>query len=343
MANYVPANLVKAQTILTQQFNAGELRFRMPATFREFVRNTEIMIPSHKEVRTREDRVVEANFFARSARALGTGGRIFNHTGVKGDSTTLTPSWTAYDDTFYSTLKQGDISVYTLEQELANELGQVVANFAEGNELTAATFLFNNKSGVNAYTRQGAFDGTDDVFDITEASEGERAVQITKTAMDFNKYQGNPYTFFCDTVAFDKFERDANQGSGNSTNLSFQFSNITFIKSIDFDALAAALVVPRVKGFWIAVPNGMFSVLDWIPRQNRAGIVTKENMYGTLINPIDGLMYATHSYEERVNDTANNGFQQDVKTEVEVSVDLSYQLAPLVAAGEEVAQAFALI
>lgn len=341
MANYTTANLVKAQTILTNQFNAGEVRFRNPVTFLEFIRNTEIMVPSHNQVRTRNDRTVETNYFLRSARSLGTGGILHNHTGVKGDSSVLTPSWTTYDDKFYNSLKQADISVYTLEQQIANELRNVVGNFAEGLETVAANYLANNRVTANSYAAQGTFDATDDVFDITESSEGDRAIQITKTVMDFNKFQGIPYIIFCDTVAFDKFEKQANQGSANSSNLSFQFSNARFIKSIDLDTVAAALSVPRTKGFWIAVPEGMISCLDWIPVQNRNGVVTKENMYGTFINPVDGLTYGTHSYEERVDDTAANGYAQDVKTETQIFIDISLQHAPL--ATQTPIYAFALV
>ena len=86
MANYVPANLVKAQAMLLGKFQTSELRFRQPATFLEFVRQSSIMFPNYEELRTREDRVVETNYKARTSRSLGTGGRTFNHTGVKGDS-----------------------------------------------------------------------------------------------------------------------------------------------------------------------------------------------------------------------------------------------------------------
>lgn len=342
MANYTTANLVKAQTIMNQMFNKGELRYRMPATFLEFVRNGEIMIPSHKQVRTREDKAVEVNFFARSSRALGTGGRVHNHTGVKGDSSTLTPTWTPYSDKFVYSLKQADKSVYDLQMELANEMGNVVGNFAEGLETSATDYLFNNRSQVNTYTSQGAFDATNHAFEITEASDGDRAVQITKSTMDFNKYQGIPYIVFCDTVSYDKFEKAANQGAGNSANLSFQYSNVKFVKSIGLDAKAATL--SYTKGMWIAVPEGMIASLDWIPKQNREGVkVEPISNYSTLINPVDNLMYALHDYKEAYDGTATNGYTQDVKTEVEISIDIALEHAPLTTANETPLQAFALV
>lgn len=347
MPNYASANLVKAQTILTQRFNADELRYRQPVTFLEFRRQTEIMVPSHNLVRTREDRAVESNYMRRSARNLGTGGRTHNHTGTKGDSGVLTHTWVTRDDKFFYSLKQADNSVFTMNQQIANELGNVVANFAEGLETEAASFLFNNRSSVNDYSREGTFNEgaptppPTDVFEINEAANGDRAIQITKSAMDFMRYQGRVFTIFADSVAFNKFEKQANQGTGNSENLSFQYSNVNFIKSIDFDADAVAL--GYTNGFWIAVPEGSISVLDWIPVQNRQGVETKENIYGTFINPVDSLSYATHEYQERSDETANNGFAQDVKTEVEVSVDLSFEHTPLSTANETSLLAFGLV
>jgi len=66
-------------------------------------------------------------------------------------------------------------------------------------------------------------------------------------------------------------------------------------------------------------------------------------MYSSLINPIDGRTYAVHSYETRADDSANNGFTQDVVTQFEVSIDLAPELAPLTTADETVLQAVALI
>lgn len=341
MPNFTTANLVKAQAIMTQMFNSGELRYRQPASFLQFVQNTDIMIPSHKQLRTREDRTVEANYFARSQRSLQSA-RAHNHTGARGDSSVLTPSWDVYADTFKMSLKQADNSVYSIEQQLAYEIGQVIANFAEGLETAAVDYLFNNRSQVNTYGSQGSFNGTQNSFEIAEANE-DRGVQIIKSAMDFNKYQGMNYVIFCDTILYDKFEFFANQGTGNSQNLTFQYSNTTFVKSIGLDAKAAGLASPYTKGLAIAVPAGMIASLDWIPQQNRQGIVTKENVYGSLINPVDGLVYGTHSYEERSNETASNGYSQDVKTEMEVSIDIALEHAPLTTANETPLQAFAIV
>lgn len=342
MPNRTTANLVKAQAILLDKFQKQELRFREPVTFMEFVRNAPIMMPNYLELRKREDRVVETNFNDREARGLGTGGRTFNHTGTKGDSSLLTPSWTPYDDVFNTSLKQADTSVYTLEQQIAVEFGNVIGNFAEGLETVFTDFAFNNRSQVNIdASGEGTF-SAQFAYEITESSNGNRAIQIAKSVMHNNKYNGN-YIAFCDTVAFNKFQFDAAQGAANQENLSFQFGNVKYIHSVNMAALAAALGTPYVKGFWIVVEEGSIAALPWIPKQNRQGVDTKEQRFATLLNPVDGLTYALHTYDERADDSANNGSEQDEVTQYEVSIDLAPTLAPLTVVNETVLQAFALV
>lgn len=344
MANLDTADLVKAQPIMTELFASGEQRFREPVTFKEFQKNTEIMIPSHNVLRMSDIKPdSEVNFFARTSRALGTGGRIHNHSGSRADSTTLTPTFTTYDDKFVWFLKQADHSVFQpLAVQLANEQAQVVKNFAEGLETIAGNYIFNNRSGVNAagaIGNKGSFNETNDVYEITLDSE-KTSMQTSKTVMDKINWR-LAKTYFCDSIAFDKFEFWANQGGANSENLTFQFSNITFVKSFGLDALFAALSYD--EGGWIAVQNGLIAVLDWIPKKNREGVDTKVNRYSTLIDPITGLLYGGHDFPARVDGTGSNSTTQDVQFEIDYAVDLSFNKAPLTTSNEEVLQAFALI
>jgi hypothetical protein len=347
MAKFESANLVKYQAKITQMFQAGELRFRDPAVFNFMRRSTELMIPSHNEIKNAAKRDTgEVNYFARTSRSLGTGGETYNHTGAKGDSNILVPSWSALDDKFYYSLKQANGSVWSLDDEIMSEMTNVFINLAEGFESTAATYIHNNRSGVNVYNRQGTFNGTNDVFEIPAdttniLSTGYRAVQIMKSAMDANKYRGMALTAICDTVMYDKLEALANQGSGNQNNLSFQYSGVEFIKSVEMDALATAL--GYTDGYCVIVPMGMVSTLDWIPVQNRQGIVTSVNKYGTIIDPNTGLSLATHSYEARANESANNSENQDVKVENQIFTYLSFNHAPLTTADETPLQAFAFV
>lgn len=343
MANRTTANLVKAQVKLLGAFQASELRYRNPATYLALKEMSALMFPNYQELRVREDRTIETNYAKKSTRTLGTGGRIHNHTGTHGDTATLTPTWVTYDDEFAMSLKQADNSLYNAQEQLNLEVNDVMANFMEGYETIATAYIFNNRSGVNAATYNGTFDATDDVFEILAADE-TLAVQTTEIALDANKYPKGA-TVFCDSISYGKFLFQKNQGGANSTNLSYQFdmNGLTFIHSIGLGALGAGLVSAYAKGFWLVVPNGTVATLPWIPVQNRVGVVTKENEYTNILNPIDGESYAVHTYETRVDGTSTNGYTQDVMTEYQFSQDISFAKAPLTTANETPILAFAIV
>ncbi len=324
MPNNVLTNLAKAQAKLQGSFQAGELRFREPVVFKSLTANAAIMLPDYTSLRVREDRPVEAGYALRTSRGLSNA-RSHNHTGAKGDTGVLTPSWIPQVDVFFTNLKNGN-NTYNSAEQLEKELVNVYANMAEGIESDAADFLFNNRSTANIATAEGAFDGVNNFFAITDATNGNRAMQIIKSMMHENKYTG-AVTVYCDTVLFNKFGFQAAQGSGNQENLTFQFGGVNFVHSVEMNALAAGLGI--TKGFCVAMQAGMAAALPWIPIQNRNGHSDTEGDYTSIINPVDGLSYAVHMYKERFNGTPVNGQTQDVKTEFEVSLDIAYDYAPL--------------
>lgn len=347
MANFATANLIKYQAKITQMFQAGELRFRTPAVFNSLRRSTEIMVPSHNEIKNSAKRTTgEVNFLARTSRSLGNAGEIAAHTGAKGDSAILVPAWTAYDDVFYYSLKQANGSVYSLDEQIMSEMTNVFANFAEGLESAAASYIHANRSGVNTYASQGTFNAVNDVFEISAnatnvLSTGYRAVQIIKSAMEVNKWKGYQLVAYCDTIMFDKLQALAAQGAANQNNLTFQFSGMEFIKSVEMDALA--ILLGYVDGYCVVAPFGTLATLDWIPEQNRMGITTQVNKYGTLIDPNTGLSLATHSYEARADLDGANSEKQDVKVENQIFTYLSFNHAPLTVADETPLLAFAFV
>ena len=87
----------------------------------------------------------------------------------------------------------------------------------------------------------------------------------------------------------------------------------------------------------------MVATLDWIPVQNRQGISTKENKYGTIIHPSTGLTIGTHEYEQRADGSGTNSEPQTVQFEVQAFFYNSFNYAPLTTANETPLQAFAYV
>lgn len=343
MAYYTLANLVKAQIRLGGEFAANDTRYRTPAVFLYILSGSRDFFPRINELRTSEKRQSEANYFKRTSQTLITTGRSHNHTGVAGDSGIMTLSWTTYSTTFSTTMKQADSSTFSFQEEFNNEIRQKVIDFADGFDNVSSTFLFNNRTGVNSAAVKGAFNATDDVYRITEATYGDDSIMITRVVADINKYQNVRLAIICDSHAYTTFLRQAAQGASNATNQSFQFQNVYFIHDASLTSRAVALNALYVKGFWMAVPENHVAVLDWIPKQNRNPVETSVNMYSNLRNPVDKLLYAAHSYETRADGTASNGEKQDVVTQMELSIDLAFSVAPSSVVDETPIMAFALI
>jgi hypothetical protein len=344
MANYTLANLVKAQIKLQGEFASNDQRYRIPEVFRLFLNGAEQFFPNYKQLKTSDTRVVETNYFKRTAQTLITTGRAHNHTGSGGDSGTLTLTWQTYSTTFSMTLKQADTSIYSWQEEFTNEIRNKVIDFANGLDAVAGAYLFSNRSGASSGTVTGkvTYDATDDVYVIAGGFKDEVATLI-KLVADINKYQGQQIDVVCDSILYSNILKLANQGAGNATNTSFQFAGTRFIHDPLMGARFSALDVTYVEGCAIAVPMGHIACADWIPVQNRNGVETTVNMYGSLLNPVDGLQYAVHSYEDRADGTSVNGQKQDVLTETEVSIDLSFNHAPSSVANETPLMAFAIV
>ena len=123
----------------------------------------------------------------------------------------------------------------------------------------------------------------------------------------------------------------AQQGQGNATNLGFQFSGLDVAESIE---VADANYLNGIAFAW---PTGMAGILDWIPKQNRAGKGNFDSVlggYSTIVDPMTGIPFAIHGYTERATTAAANGSGQDEVTEWEISVDLSPQKAPITTANQ---------
>jgi hypothetical protein len=332
MANFNVSNLVQAQALLNERFQAPELREQEIPVLNLGRQNTEIIIPSHQTLRTREDRAIEAYILSRNKRVTTGSTRTYNHTGAIGDSINVNLAWTSFVDKFKMTLKLLDNNMFEANQVLANQFAQSFQNIRNDIEQFLIDFLFSEKTQVNIATKNGVWNATNFAFEINSTSIGGLFFEDAKSMMRQNYYNG-----LFDVIADPKLYRDArfyaNQGAANSVNVSFQFSGMNIRESIglndaDYD-----------KGTGLFLPTNTFAVLDWIPRQNRAGkgdYNTYLGGYGSMIDPISGMTFAVHGYSQRADTSATNGSTQDDVIEFEVSVDISPNLAPLSNANETV-------
>ena len=342
MANYAATALAKGQGKLIEKFASTELREIDPVTYKALRASSEIMFPSHKVLRTREDRPIEANYFNRVVKSLGTG-RSATPSYAVGTSSILTPSFTTYSTGFLLSMKQAGNNVFNYEEMMATAIENTLKDFSKGNETTAVNYIYNNRSSVNAGVADGTFNSTNNVFEIQDATAFNRAILVTETNMAENLYGGEALTIFCDSIAWNKLGFLKMQGANNATNTSFQFEGKTFVRSLGLTAKAQALGYN--KGFWIAAVTGTFGILDWIPTENKKGEDHGFAKWGNFYNPIDAADYAVYIYGQPLDGTSTGGYTQDWVENIEFSIDLAPEIAPtdIGGAGETVLQAFALV
>jgi hypothetical protein len=340
MANLTPTNFKTAQSKLTGKFASNEMRLISANTYLEISKLTQFMLPNYLELRKREDRAIETSLLTRQKRTVGTA-RSSTHTGNRGDSAVVTPTWSTSTDVFSMSLKQYDNNTFSMQEGLNNLFENAYLNMVESLEDDAQDFIYGDRSGVNVSTGGGGtFDATDDVYNFANA-DVNTIIQKTKTVMEENGYKG-AITIFADSIAYDLFKYQAFQGAGNDVNLSFQFEGITFVRSIGYASKFLPLVGTYLTGVWTAVANDSIGAMPWIPKQNREGVVTRLQTYSSGVSPYDGTPYAIHSYETKSDESAKNGMTQDEVTEIEVSQDMSFMSSPITVADETALFAFSL-
>jgi len=324
MANFSPSNLVKAQVLLNQQYTSKEMREQTLPALRMALSNANVLIPSAEQVRTREDRSVEAYVLSRASRTPGTS-RTHNHTGSRGDSFAVPLTWGTYSDKFSISLKQMDNNMFGFEQTLAQQMLNCILNIHAQIEADDISYLLAQKSQVNAGSGYGSFNATNDVFEIA-ATEKNRFVAISKIMMQQNKYNG-VYDMILDPKTYADSQFYGNQGAGNGVNTLYQYAGVNSALSINLSDSnyegGAALIMPTAS----------FANIPWIPKQNRNGYGDYNSYvggYGSFQDPTGlGLTYAVHGYSSRTDSSASNGDTQDVTMEFEISVDIAKVLAPL--------------
>jgi len=325
MANFSSSNLVMAQALLIQDFQSPELRPQEAPILALGSRNNSILMQDHEMLRTREDRAIQAYILKRNKRTTTGQIRTHDHTGNIGDSIATDLLWSSFTDKFSFSLKLLDKNIFETARMLANQFSQTFMNIREDIEVYLRDFLLSKITQVNRATKNGTWSATDFVFSISNTPEKGLFFENAKAMMRQNDYTGS-YDVITDPIAFVMGRFYAAQGAQNATNTSFQFSGMDIRES---NTLAKT---GFNNGLALFMPVNSFGVLDWIPRQNREGSGDYNTVlggFGSMRDPVSGLVFAVHGYAERANTAANNGNTQDVKIQFEVSVDISANIAPL--------------
>lgn len=327
MADFTLSEWAKAQARLKDKFQSIEMKSKIPTAMKFFLDKRDISIEGLKGLRYKETRPQEAYYKIRQKRAA-SGTRNFSHTGVDGDSAVVPLTWTTFLDKFSISMKRYDNNLYSFNDALAQNMMNVFLNLKDAMDDAALVYLDTNKSQVNVADKLGAFNATNDVWENPLATGADDYFRNAKSMMRQNFYTG-AYNVLADPIASALAEKNIAQGSGNATNLGYQFSGLNLI---EHTGLADANYLTGLSYFF--TPESI-AALDWIPKQNLAGFgnlenATKDNPYFTsIVEPYFGLRLAVHIYKEGADTSAANGSAQDVVWQYEFSVDMSLNHAPM--------------
>lgn len=348
MANFSPSNLVAAQTTLIETFTEAEMREKMLPTLQLGLQNKNVMVKNVEELRLREDRAVYGYSMVRQQRTPGSA-RSATHTGARGDSLQLPFTWTTYSDTFSISLKQMDTNIFSFNQAMAQNLKNCILNIHEAIETDAIDYLLTNRNQVvKTSTPVGSRVtwNSSDYFHEIQAGDTKQFTQLAKAVMRSNYYNMSTFNAIYDNQTEVNAAFWQSQGAGNAQNTMFQFTGMNINPSIELAYSGYG------NGVALVMQPGTYSMVPWIPKQNRIGHGDYNSYlggYGSIIDPITnpggiysgGLVFAIHGYSLRADTSSENGVAQDDEMEFEVSVDIANSLTPLSTANESVVYAFA--
>lgn len=321
MANFSVANLLTAQTMVSDKYKSAEMRMKPAPAFSLLTGNSNFLIVGAETLKTRDDRAIEAHLLSRTKRNSGSA-RAHDHTGTIDESQKVDLTWTTKSDKFAISLKLLDKSNFDFNTVLANKFEQACMNILEDKETEAIAYLVANKATQQPTLTGVSFSAANDAIEV-DATKAEKLFQWVRSAMRQNYFSGS-LDIIADASLAVSAEFLGAQGAGNATNYGFQFKNMSIAESIEFaDANYAA-------GALLAMPSGSVGALNWIPKQNRTGWGDYNDYvggYGTF--SFMGYQFAVHGYASRANTSASNGDAQDVTMEFEVSLDSSFNKSPL--------------
>jgi hypothetical protein len=317
--------------------NDPNLRRREDPILKTLLANQNFMLQDPRSLKESSKRPVTAVFRRKKAAVNGTA-RSHNFTGAETDTASANLSWYTFSETVAFNLSSSADNVVGAAEHVVFSLQETQRILRERIGLDFVTKLHAGRnSGPNASTRLMAFNDIKDAFEnpLVDASNLFYNIQ---SIMRQEFYRGQ-LDMILDPVAAQRYAATIAQGSGNSTNQQFQFQNFATANEHTALGLDVAIDAAYTKGAAIVMPQGVVSVLPWIPKKYRDGFGDNEFNevgIGTTIPDMDGLplTYTLRGYTVKADTSANNGDVDDLTTHWQLSVDMSFNIAPTETAGD---------
>lgn len=334
--------LLDAIGLMDKKFNSKELRKPVFGAEKAFLEKRSMLIPNVDAIRKAEAQTTTAKYLERNAVAIGSS-RACAPTAVYGDTGTLDLSWTTYSHTVQTAVKVGANNYYDQLTLLQNDIYNRFVDLHTQIEADSVAFLDANRTGIQGNRTLNTWNGGADIMSVTNANRDEY-LNFIKTEMYADNYRGTLQDIHSiNNMAM--YRQQFAQGPGNDENLQFQYPGFEH-----YDSAAVTSGTGSVYGTSYIVEEGGIALLDWIPQINRDGEESRKGeLWGYMADPfgmpltwavyeIDGCADTSYS-----SGTDPRGNTQDYRRILEFSIDLSFNAAPLTAAGQTVINKYQLL
>lgn len=347
MADYTASALLAFQARINKKYNAAELRELQNPILRNALGYADLLAGTKtvQDIKESDKRAVDTYYLKKMAATNGTA-RAFAPTGVQADSGQVALSWVTFQETLGQYMQVGadnvfddptilDHQIMEKQRILRERIGTYIVQQLHNNRTQTAYSATLGAGGTDA-TKNMSWNGTNFAFE-NSASSASTLFQNMANVMDQNKYYGM-FDVIADPTAYTKAQYLMAQGESNAQNLSFQFKRFNPEGIMQHSVLGTTVAENYPFGCGICLPYASFSCIPWIPALNRKGWGDYNEYNGGFGVVPDGsglpLIYAVRGWTQKVDGSSNGSVVQTVQVQLELSVDIAFNTAPISTSGE---------
>ncbi len=326
MANvYASTVLQDARAWLKDESNKKfELRPVKTNILAAFLRDRDFTIPNLGEIKKATTQTTTAMYFTKKDFTINTS-KSNSPSGEKSGTSSVDLTWAVKGFTVDLPTKQYDGNEVARQKGFAMSLYNAERTFWANFDEVLLAYLVANKSTVNDATGGGSFDT--DAF-IVENGEADEFYNVLDAHMAMNDFGGEILDIH--NTYWKKYARHyAAQGTGNSTNLSYQFDGFTTYASNKIVPATGELATHYV------VPLNGVAIIDWNEPANRRGDNKQD---GSFLGTFQSLFFPELTFDIFVKsawgDTSSDGGSvQDLTETFEFSLNYALTTQPFTESG----------
>lgn len=338
MADYVSSALLGFQSKINKKFNAAELREQQNPILRKALGYSDFIIANVADIKASDKRTVYTYMLKKMASNTGTA-RATAPTGVQADSAQITLPWVTFSETLSVFMQVGYDNVFDTMTLLDHQIMQKQMRIRERIGAYIVQQLHSNRTQTAPFTttaKNMTWNATNFAFE-NDGGELTKFFQNAASIMRQNKYY-DKLDAIVDPIIFKQADFLRAQGAANGQNLNFQFSNYNPDGIMEHAILGSTVSTAYTNGVGIVLPNASFALIPWIPKINREGYGDYESFnggYGTVPDATGaGIDYAVRAWAQKADGSSNGSVIQDIQIQMELSVDVSFNVAPISTANE---------